>query len=405
MVKRFKSFFMLCLLVLTMNSFALSGGGCAGTCENTYYTEYSEAWNTYFTCTLDPPQPGGQQECYDNLQNSLAQAEINRLNCLAACQGGGTGSNPNNVLIISSDLVKLNQENTSSGLVELKILSEESDYQQFSLQTTVPIASSPIGSWDFGFGIENIRNRRPDLFCIKKTGTSSGYVEVTILSGQSDYQSVITSRVTPIPVSNDDWEFIVGAPNTNLDPTMFNVQNPPFQIGGRIIAIQKNGTQSGNTEIFILEYGVNTYEVMSSAVLPLSETDKNWRFSTGDWDQDGTADLMAIHMQKTGSGYVEVTVFSGADSYSPIIETTVPFETNSDWDFFATQYFGLGDEEPEFFGIDKYGSNGDILINMNWDAFSGYPNSYWQNLISPLSQDTNSVFFPAPSYDCSNCPD
>lgn len=392
------------LLLMTLHSYAQIGV-CFQNCENTYNDEMNTAFDVYLSCIASPPSPGGVGVCLDNWYQAQQQAYFNREYCRLNCQGGGTPSNPNNVSIISSDLVKINQVNTSSGLVEIKMFSEESNYQQVSLNTTIPIPAAPLGQWEFAFGIENIRNQRPDLFCIKKTGTSSGMMEIHILSGQSNYQSFLTQRATTLPVSTNDWEFIVGAPNTNLDPTMFNYPNPPFQIGGRVFAIQKNGTSSGNTEVSILEYGNNfNYQVQSKTVLPLIQTSKNWRFSTGDWNQDGTADLMAINT-KTSSGNIEITIFDGANYFAIMFQSTVPFALNRDWDFFAAQYYGLGDEEPEFFGIDKLGSNNSILVNINNTTFAGYPYATWQNLSIPAASDTTSRFVPSPSYDCTTCPD
>lgn len=102
-----------------------------------------------------------------------------------------------------NDLVAVKKNNTAAGNVEVHILSAASNYQSFLLQTAIPI---PIdqGDW-FDFAM-----RGNDLVAIKKYNTGSGTMEAHVLSGASNYQDFLLQTGIPVPEDQgDDFTFVM----------------------------------------------------------------------------------------------------------------------------------------------------------------------------------------------------
>jgi hypothetical protein len=88
-----------------------------------------------------------------------------------------TGDNWNFGVLPNGDLVGIKKSGTGTGKAEVHILTAESNYQSFRLQTGT--ALEPTGdNWNFGV-LPN-----GDLVGIKKSGTGTGKTEVHILAAQ-----------------------------------------------------------------------------------------------------------------------------------------------------------------------------------------------------------------------------
>ena len=60
-------------------------------------------------------------------------------------------------------------------------------------------AAQPAEAGNFVFAIGDYTGTgRPDLFCVKKTDTGTGSIEVDVLSGASNYQQFILRTGTPL---------------------------------------------------------------------------------------------------------------------------------------------------------------------------------------------------------------
>ncbi len=111
------------------------------------------------------------------------------------------------------DLVFIKTSNTGTGTVEVHIASGKSNYQTRILDTGTTFAPETDGVWLMA---DYDKDGVPDLIFLKTSNTSSGYVEVFVMSGASNYQTQIldtASALAPHPISDGDYCLI-------LDPTV-----------------------------------------------------------------------------------------------------------------------------------------------------------------------------------------
>jgi hypothetical protein len=116
------------------------------------------------------------------------------------------------------DLVAIKRRNTGSGRIEVHILSGSSNFQQFLLHTATPLVGDDfdyvVGDWnDFG---------TPDLVAIKRLHTGSGTTEVHVLSGESGFQTFVLQTATPLV--GDDFDFALTDWDFDLWPDLVAVK-------------------------------------------------------------------------------------------------------------------------------------------------------------------------------------
>jgi len=119
------------------------------------------------------------------------------------------------------DVFAIKKNGTDSKTTELHILSADSGYQKFALQTKTALHEADH-NWAFAVA----ENR--DVFAIRKNGGGSGKIEVHVLAADSGYQKYALQTPTALPASDENWEFSLAA---NRD----------------VFALKKNGTGSGTT--------------------------------------------------------------------------------------------------------------------------------------------------------------
>ena len=105
------------------------------------------------------------------------------------------------------DLVVIKMQGQSS--TEIHILSAASNYQKFSLQTGTALHKTTADAWDFALA----SNR--DVFAIKKQGGASVSTEVHVLSAQTNYQQFALQTGTVLHPTQENWAFAV-TPERNL---------------------------------------------------------------------------------------------------------------------------------------------------------------------------------------------
>jgi len=111
------------------------------------------------------------------------------------------------------DLVFIKTANTPSNMVEVHIASGKSQYQTRILETATAFAAETDGQWLMA---DYDKDGIPDLVFIKTGSTSSGYVELHIASGKSQYQTIVLNTATelaPHPIPDGDYCLI-------LDPSV-----------------------------------------------------------------------------------------------------------------------------------------------------------------------------------------
>jgi hypothetical protein len=192
------------------------------------------------------------------------------------------------------DLIAISRRGTSSPRkTEIHILSGESNFQEFLLQTKSALNPTD-DKWDLAIG--NWTGTKPDLFAIKRSDTGTGTTEVHILSGESNFSEFVLQTGTALGPTDDNWKFRVGN-WSGTKPDLF--------------AISRTGTSAPHrTEVHILSGESNYGQFILQEKTALRPTDDSFDFELVDWD-GGRPDLMAIKKHATGTRRSEVHIFKG----------------------------------------------------------------------------------------------
>jgi hypothetical protein len=134
------------------------------------------------------------------------------------------------------DLVAIKKSNTGTNSTEVHILSGESNFQQFILQTGTRLQITD-DTFNFAMTNWNSNNRRPDLVVFKKSNTITNSTEVYILSGASNFQNFILHTGTGLPNTDNTFEFALANWNGSRRQ--------------HLIAIKKSDGDSYRTEVSI----------------------------------------------------------------------------------------------------------------------------------------------------------
>ena len=181
------------------------------------------------------------------------------------------------------------------------------------------------------------------MFAIHKANTASGFVEVTVFTGESNFTTSSSVFQTTLPTSGRDWVFDLGHYNNDGLIDLF--------------AIRRNGDIS--TEVFVTSgasaspsTAFSTLLVQNTTVLP--RTDHSYDFVVGDLGNDGVPDLLAIRKYGTDFGRIEINVLPGRISasgeapfrwFSTRTANFIP-DQGFDWSF-DTAYFSSPHASPE----------------------------------------------------------
>ena len=193
----------------------------------------------------------------------------------------------------------MKKTDTGTGSVEVHVLSGASNYQQFILRTGTPLSQAEAGNFVFAIG-DYAGTGRPDLFCVKKTDTGTGSVEVHVLSGASNYQQFILRTGTPLSQAEaGNFVFAIGDYAGTGRPDLF--------------CVKKTDTGTGSIEVHVLSGASNYQQFILRTGTPLSQAEAgNFVFAIGDYAGTGRPDLFCVKKTDTGTGSIEVHVLSGA---------------------------------------------------------------------------------------------
>ncbi len=200
-----------------------------------------------------------------------------------------------------ADLFCLKKTNTGSGTLEVHVLSAASNYQSFVMQTGTPIGESDAAA-NFEFACGDLDgDGRADLFCLKRTNTGSGRLEVHVLSAASGYRSFVMQTGTPIWESDAAANFAFACSDRDGD--------------GRsdVICLKKTSTGTGRLEVHALTGASNyqSFAVQTGTALGEADAAANFDFACADTDGDGRFDVLCLKKTNTGSGTLEVHVLAG----------------------------------------------------------------------------------------------
>ena len=162
-------------------------------------------------------------------------------------------------------------------------------------------------NWEFLLGDYN-NNGTLDLYCIKKSNTESNSTEVHILNGNDNFQSYLLKTGTALQETDENWEFLVGDYNNNKILDLF--------------CIKKKNTGSNTTEVHILDGSTNFKTFHLQIKTPLHETEDNFQFLLGDYNNNGKLDLYCIKKSNTGTNSTEVHILNGNDNFQSFLLET-----------------------------------------------------------------------------------
>jgi FG-GAP-like repeat len=219
------------------------------------------------------------------------------------------------------DLAAINR-NGASGTTEIHVLSGESKFKKFILQT--PTGLSTTGAeWDFAFADWN-GDGHIDLIAINRHGPSTK-TEVHVLSGASGWKEFIAHISTGLDQTDLNWSFLIADWNNSGHSDL--------------VAINRQGA-SGSTEIHVLSGESNLQKFILHTATGLHTTGIEWRFGVADWDNDGSLDLVAINPNGT-SNTTEIHILSAASNFGVFVvhAATGLHHTNSSWELLVAEEF------------------------------------------------------------------
>lgn len=273
---------------------------------------------------------------------------------------GPAWSAPFTLTAADADLYTVAASGTGSGRVEVHALTRASGYRTFSVHAATPLPVVAPGAWQFQFGPYGDDGRR-DLYAIGVAGTSSGHVEVHVLSAASGYQQWVAHIATALPLpAPGQFDFAVGPVAGDGAPDFYAIKHSGAGTGhvevhalsaasdyqtwvlhaptalapsapgqfsylvtgaGDLAAVARSATGSGHTEVHVLTAasGFQTFSVHAATPLGLTPS-ADFDYSLLDVNGDGSSDLAATVVGGTGSGMTEVHTLSGSSAYSRWIE-------------------------------------------------------------------------------------
>ena len=155
-----------------------------------------------------------------------------------------------------NDLYCIHRQNTESHKTEVHIISGISKFQNFIAHIATKLPETDE-NWKFCLGDFN-GDDYLDLYCIHKNNTDTGFVELTILGGKSNFQKIIYNIATIMTKKGEDWDFGISGKN--------------------LVCINKNGNKSNSTEVIILDGNKNFKEYLIDADTKLQQTKKDFAF-------------------------------------------------------------------------------------------------------------------------------
>ncbi len=102
-----------------------------------------------------------------------------------------------------------------------------------------------------------------------------------------------------------------------------------------LYCIKKKNTKSDFTEVYVLDGSTNFTKFLLKTGTALHETEENWKFLLGDYNKNGTLDLYCIKKCNTGSNSTEVHILNGSTNFQSFLlqAGTALHETGDNWEF------------------------------------------------------------------------
>ncbi|KAG9196073.1 hypothetical protein G6011_01194 [Alternaria panax] len=240
------------------------------------------------------------------------------------------------------DLFAVKKTGSTNENIEVNILYGDEDYKRYILRISTPNFTPLRENWpeQLQFALTDwTGDGTLDLVVIKKFQTGTNSTEVHIFSGADKFQRTLLQVGTPLEETYDNWTFGMGKWANGKRPDLF--------------AIKKSSTGTNATEVHVLSGDSNFQEYVLHKATGLHETDSKFDFIVTDWDGDGRPDLVAVKKSETNGRCTEVHVLSGSSSYQKFIlraETPV-FRSDGMFEFAVADWTGNG--KPALIGFRK----------------------------------------------------
>ncbi|MBW4623707.1 MAG: VCBS repeat-containing protein [Cyanosarcina radialis HA8281-LM2] len=237
------------------------------------------------------------------------------------------------------DLVAVKKSQTGTRRTELHVLSGASNFQQFIVQTGTGLGETG-DNFDFTIADADL-DGKPDLVGFKKSQTSTGRLQLHVLPGKTNFQTInFNAAFLPLPQVGDNFAFSMADVDGDRRPDL--------------VAIQKKRTGTRKTEIRVLSAASGFQQFIVQTGTVLGETGDNFAFSMTDLDGDRQADLVAIKKNQTGTGRLELHGISASSNFQRFnLQTGTGFGQILDRDFnFAAADLNNGGK-PDLVAIQK----------------------------------------------------
>lgn len=200
-----------------------------------------------------------------------------------------------------TDIAVFKKQATSTGFTEIYVLDGKTNYQTFLFQSATAFTYMNLN--DHIFLADYNGDKKPDIWYIGHNTTSSNMTEVHVVDGNNP-QLFLLQDITALPL----------APNTINDYCLYDYDGDKKV---DLWYIQKQGA-SNKTEIRILKNtgGAGTFDTFFSApiISVLPNTNANWTFEVTDYNRDGVADVVGIDRVGT-SNKVDVQILNGVGNF------------------------------------------------------------------------------------------
>jgi hypothetical protein len=240
------------------------------------------------------------------------------------------------------DLFAVKRTGTTDENIEVNVLYGDKGYQNLHLRIATsnftPLRKDWTKQLDFVLADWN-GDGTLDLIVIKKFYTHTSSTEVHIFSGASQFTDILWQTGTKLEETDDTWSFGMGRWGAGNKPDLF--------------AIRKSNTGSKTTEVHILRGDDNFQSFVLQTGTDLHETDSKFDFVVADWTGDGRPDLVAVKKSETSAKRTEVHVLSGASKYKEFVlrSETPLFRSNGLFEFAVADWTGNG--KPDLIALRK----------------------------------------------------
>jgi hypothetical protein len=196
------------------------------------------------------------------------------------------------------DLIAI--QKNGSAVTQVRVLSGESNFQTQAIPFNISLPPSLIGD-KFDYTVADWdKDTVPDLVVVQKNQTRLRRTTVQIFSGrelllQQPLKQILPQTNTSLPETDDNFDFAMADWDGDglLD----------------LAAVKKNRTESGKTTVEILS-GQSGFQqqILPPTNVSVPEVGNNFDFTMADRDGDGRPELIAIKKNQTTSGRTEVEV-------------------------------------------------------------------------------------------------